>query len=87
MPETNSPVSYTHLMKITSDYVGIEVPASAIKTVDGQQGVYYDRDGAVSYTHLDVYKRQGVCRLSAGADSLRGCPKQPGDEQLPAVHH
>ena len=28
-------------MTVSADYVGIQVPASSIKEVDGQKGVYY----------------------------------------------
>ena len=30
-----------------------------------------DNSGAVSYTHLDVYKRQGVLWMEAGISSMR----------------
>ena len=53
-------------MKITSDYVGIEVPASAIKTVDGQQGVYYDRDGERVFEPVTVLiERDGNAIIQA----------------------
>ena len=53
-------------MKITSDYVGIEVPASAIKTVDGHQGVYYDRDGERVFEPVTVLiERDGNAIIQA----------------------
>lgn len=53
-------------MKISSDYVGIEVPSSAIKTVDGQKGVYFEKDGEKVFEPVTVLiERDGKAIIQA----------------------
>ena len=44
---------------------GVEIPSIETKviatTVDAKSGAVELSKEAVSYTHLDVYKRQGIC--------------------------
>ena len=63
-------VSYTHLdvykRQLLNMIGGLETPTAGVLTIDGKdistyseaEMVRYRRDKAVSYTHLDVYKRQ-----------------------------
>ena len=43
-----------------------------VKAMAEYQKLYGDREVAVSYTHLDVYKRQGLIR------TVRNCTKRNG---------
>ena len=52
------PVSYTHLNQVSDEKVTVHYPAFR-GVPDFQPGT---RPTAVSYTHLDVYKRQGIDR-------------------------
>ena len=51
-------------------------PAEVVAAVHGYGGlVFHDVINAVSYTHLDVYKRQGSARANAAGSSRGGrCP-------------
>ena len=50
---------------------------------------FFDSDSiAVSYTHLDVYKRQGFYRyLNVAALPSSLIPTPPDDEQSPGIFH
>ena len=45
--------------KVTITYKGREYRSSVVRRPDESLPVVTDEQGAVSYTHLDVYKRQG----------------------------
>ena len=47
--------------------------ATRVTPEGGLSRARLSRAGSVSYTHLDVYKRQALC-----AESLLGCPGEPG---------
>ena len=63
-----------HVELVLKSYEGLKVPNDAVRILDGEKGVYIRSGGqakfvrinpiyygdtyAVSYTHLDVYKRQ-----------------------------
>ena len=54
-----TPVSYTHLGTINS----VVLTAEYMKNRGiAAKGIIFNRYEAVSYTHLDVYKRQGIYR-------------------------
>ena len=54
------PVSYTHLrfLRACAERYGVPFGNTYIDTLPLAQALYR---GPVSYTHLDVYKRQGRC--------------------------
>jgi hypothetical protein len=39
---------------ISAEYVGIEVPESAIKEKDGAKGVYFKKDGVKTFEPVDI---------------------------------
>ena len=41
-------------LKISAQYVGIKVPASAVKTVDGATGIYVKDGGGKRFVEVDV---------------------------------
>ena len=58
IPTNEEPVSYTHLIHDELNHAGVNVAGAGAHGYTGQRGQAH---GAVSYTHLDVYKRQSLC--------------------------
>ena len=57
--ELSAAVSYTHLVEIV-DYEELSEKAEEVEQADleAKQAEFRENNPAVSYTHLDVYKRQ-----------------------------
>ena len=68
--EKESSVSYTHLENVVKPYLDIRKSVLWPEREEGKK-IYCERYLAVSYTHLDVYKRQVV--------------EQTGMQVMPAV--
>ena len=52
------PVSYTHLVDMGDYVIVVNAEKVAVTGKKLTQKLYHHHTGSVSYTHLDVYKRQ-----------------------------
>ena len=67
-----TPVSYTHLIAIKENYDNFDADGSGESLIIPLQNMINTL--SVSYTHLDVYKRQpGACALKCGPGTRHDC--------------
>ena len=62
-------------------------PSAARKNASARRSVLRPSGIAVSYTHLDVYKRQGVGRVRPTIDEDHGQREDAGDDQRRVLAH